>query len=109
MIKTGIDIVEIKRIKNLMKNPKALSKIFNESEIRDNPNKLAGKFALKEAFFKATQISVKKWSEIVVKKHKTGKPYLVFDKNLVKFKIKSMDCSISHDGDYAIAIVVIES
>ena len=107
MIKTGIDIVEIKRIKNLMENPKALSKIFNESEIDTNPSKLAGKFALKEAFFKATQIPVKKWSEIVVKKHDNGKPYLVFDKNLVKFK--SIDCSIAHDGDYAIAIVVIET
>ncbi len=107
MIKTGIDIVEIKRIKDLMNNPKALSKIFNESEITENPSSMAGKFALKEAFFKATQIKIKNWSEIVVKKHDNGKPYLVFDKNLVKFK--SMDCSISHDSDYAIAIVVILS
>lgn len=107
MIKTGIDIVEIKRIEEIMKNPKALSKIFNESEITDNPNNLAGKYALKEAFFKATQIKIENWSEILVKKHGNGKPYLVFDKNLVKFK--SMDCSISHDGNYAIAIVVIET
>ena len=107
MIKTGIDIVEIKRIKNLMENPKALSKIFNESEIEDTTSKLAGKFALKEAFFKASQIKIENWSEIVVKKRKSGKPYLVFDKNLVEYK--SIDCSISHDDNYAIAIVVILS
>jgi len=90
-----------------MDNPNALSKIFNESEMTDNAGSLAGKFALKEAFFKASQIKIKNWSDIVIKKHSNGKPYLVFDSNLIKYK--SIDCSISHDGDYAIAIVIIET
>ena len=107
MIKTGIDIVKIERIKKNLGNETFLKKTFNDSELKNPVERLAGIFALKEAFFKASQIKIKKWNEIVVKKNKNGKPYLVFDESLIDFKIKNIDCSISHDGEYAIANVVI--
>jgi len=109
MIKTGIDIVKIERIKELVKDTKFVERVFSETELaKEKIESLAGIFALKEAFFKATQIKIKKWNEVVVKNKENGKPYLVFDDNLVEFKIKSIDCSIAHDGDYSIASVVIE-
>jgi phosphopantetheine--protein transferase-like protein len=109
MIKTGIDIVKISRIKDQLGNETFLKITFNDSELKNNVESLAGIFALKEAFFKASQIKIKKWNEIVVKKKDNGKPYLVFDDSLIEFKIKSIDCSVSHDGEYSIANVVIES
>ena len=107
MIKTGIDIVKIKRIKRLADDSSFVEKVFDEIELDNNIKSLAGIFALKEAFFKATQIKIKKWKEIIVKNHENGKPYLVFDKNLLDIKVESIDCSVSHDGEYAIASVVI--
>ena len=109
MIKTGIDIVQISRIQKNIENEIFLKKTFNDNELKNSVESLAGIFALKEAFFKATQIKIKKWTELVVKKYGNGKPYLVFDESLIDFKIKSIDCSIAHDSEYAIANVVIET
>jgi holo-[acyl-carrier-protein] synthase len=105
-VRTGIDIVKIARIDKLVKTPKFVERVFDESELKGH--NLAGIFALKEAFFKATQIKIKKWKEVVVKWNENGKPYLVYDENLVNFKINEIDCSIAHDGDYAVAIVVLK-
>jgi phosphopantetheine--protein transferase-like protein len=109
-IKTGIDIVKISRFEKVKNNPNFLKKTFDDSEIMDKKiSSLAGIFALKEAFFKATQIKINEWNEIIVKNHDNGKPYILFDESLIEFKIKSIDCSISHDSEYAIANVVILS
>ena len=107
MIKTGIDIVKISRIKEKINDQIFLSRTFNDKELKNSIDSLAGIFALKEAFFKASQIKIKKWKEIVVKKHDNGKPYIVFDNDLIDFKVSSMDCSISHDGEYVIGNVVL--
>lgn len=109
MIRTGIDLIKIERIKKLIQDEKFVERVYSPTEvIKLKPENLAGIFALKEAFFKATQIKIKKWNEINVNYHKNGKPYIEFDSSLLNFKIKSIDCSISHDGEYATAIVVIE-
>ena len=53
MIKTGIDIIQISRLEEKVKNPNFASRIFTEIEMEsDSISSLAGKFALKEAFFK---------------------------------------------------------
>ncbi len=108
MIRTGIDIVKISRIKDNLDNEIFLKKTFNDSELKNPVESLAGIFALKEAFFKATQIKIKKWSQLAVKKKPNGKPYIIFDESLFDFKIKDIDCSISHDGEYAVANVMVE-
>ena len=56
MVKTGIDIVKISRIKRLLEDQEFTDRVFNDSELGKKPESLAGMFALKEAFFKATQI-----------------------------------------------------
>jgi len=110
MIKVGIDLIKISRMKEILKNHETVRRIFNESEIENQDSKtLAGIFTLKEAFFKAAQIKIKKWNEVTIKKDENGKPFIIYDKNLVKFKISSIDCSLSHDGDYVIGIVIILS
>jgi len=98
-IKTGCDVVEIKRIKRLDK--KALNKIFHKSELNNKPESLAGIFAAKESVKKV--FNDLNWHDIEVKKLKNGKPDLILHK---KIYMISYDISISHDGEYAVAVAV---
>ena len=97
-IKIGCDIVEIKRFNNLDK--KTFNKIFHKTELKNNPKSLAGIFAAKEACKKVFNLN---WLDTEIKKKRSGKPILITSKikNIVDY-----DLSISHDGDYAIAVVV---
>jgi len=110
----GVDIVHIERIKKNIKNTTFIEKIFTTKEIKycnsyTNPeNHFSGKFAAKEAVKKAllsakivTNISMK---DIQVLNNSDKSPYVIID-NLNHGKC---NISISHDGDYAIAFVIIE-
>ncbi|NMB57514.1 holo-ACP synthase [Candidatus Beckwithbacteria bacterium] len=108
VVKTGIDICQISRIKKLLDKPSFLQRVFTAAELEDKrPEHLAALFAAKEAFFKATQIKLQKLNEIEIKKDKNARPYLSFNPKNLKFKISSCDLSLSHDGDCAVACVVI--
>jgi holo-[acyl-carrier protein] synthase len=103
-IKTGIDIIHIDNIRKLSES--SISKLFTSKELTDTrPDHLAGIFAAKEAFFKAIGAEPK-WLEIEINKEKSGRPYIVIFNELKK-NIRSSDLSISHDGNYAIASVII--
>ena len=98
-MKIGNDIVQIKRIANL--DDKTKNKIFHKSELTRNkkPENLAGIFAAKEACKKV--FNDLDWLDIEIKKKKNGKPTLEINK-----QIENYDLSISHDGGFAIAVVV---
>jgi len=99
-IKTGCDIVEIKRFSKLNKN--VLNRIFHTNEMKNlKPESLAGIFAAKESVKKV--FNDLKWHDMEIKKVKSGKPELVIHKNK---NIESYDISISHDGEYAFATAV---
>ncbi len=98
----GIDIVQISRIKDVDLFSKGILS-NKEMEIFLTRNKkaefLAGRFAAKEAFSKAKKMGLKiplKDIEILYKEN--GSPYILY-------KEEEFDVSISHDGDYAIAVV----
>ena len=98
-MKIGTDIVHISRFKNI--DEFALKKIFYPSELRNKePLHLAGLFAAKECCKKIFPNS--NWLDFEVKKQKNGKP-VIHTKNGFKG-----DVSISHDGEYAIAVVISE-
>ena len=112
-IRIGCDIVEIKRFNNIDK--KTLEKIFHKSELKTlNPETLAGIFAAKESCKKV--FNDLSWHDIEILKNKNGKPSSIINKQ-IKTKnqrflacpskmIKSHDLSISHNGSYAMAVVV---
>lgn len=102
MIKCGIDLVLNKRIEDKIGSPEFLIKIFHPEEIR-NLKKLAGIFALKEAYMKAIGKKIN-WLDIEVRAKEGKKPEIHINGK----KVKSIDCSISHDGEYTIGMVVIE-
>jgi len=105
MIKCGIDLVLNKRIESQISNPSFLKRVFHASELKSSKNrsKLAGIFALKEAMMKALGKKLD-WLDIEVMSRDGKKPEI----RMIDKKFKSIDASISHDGDYTIGMVVIE-
>lgn len=109
MIKTGIDIVEINRIrKNLDKNNSFLTRVFTDKEIEYIKGKnyraetVAGMFASKEAYskFLGTGFSGIGLKDIEVYHNEKDKPSIVFK----GIKVNA-DLSISHSDNNAVAVV----
>lgn len=116
----GTDIIEIERIKEDIENigDKFLNRIFTEKEIEYCESKkgqkyqhYAGRFAAKEALFKAisNQLEDKysvSWKDFEVINDKQGRP-IVKLLNISIDNIESIDISISHCRLYASANVVV--
>lgn len=112
---TGVDIVEIKRIKKAIKRwgNHFLTRIFHDEEIayaKKNKNPIqhyAARFAAKEAVFKAVGNNPDiVWKDIKILNDKYGKPYCVLNKKKIKNKVF---ISISHSDHYAVASAIITS
>tara|TARA_Y100000591_G_scaffold332759_1_gene371428 strand:+ start:403 stop:786 length:384 start_codon:yes stop_codon:yes gene_type:complete len=119
----GADIVEVSRIKRLIKKKLLLKKLFNSKEIvkclnlKNSSNCFAKRFAAKEAFSKALGTGISKgisFNEIIVLNEKKGKPYIKLlnkTKLTVKKKIKKrkykISLSLSDEKKYAVAFVTI--
>ena len=123
MIKgTGADIIAIDRIKKaITKDSKFTDKIFSTEEIEYCNSKLrkeihfAGRFAAKEAFFKALGTGWRdgmKWTEINIVNNDLGKPEVrISGKTLEFFRelgMVNINLSISHTKEFAVAFVIIE-
>mgnify|MGYP000850967132 CR=1 FL=1 len=99
----GCDLCKIERV-----NEEIAVKILTEKELYEfNQLKnvrqkewLAGRFAAKEAIIKAT--GIKMMSEIEIMSTYEGKPTCVI-------KGYNVHLSITHDGDYAMAMAVLEN
>jgi len=100
----GIDLIEIKEFERnlLLGKDNFKNKVYSSSELTQNKSteSLAGVFAAKEAVFKAIDKKTD-WREIEISKKSSGKPYA--ESKLFK-SLQSWDISISHNGNYAIAI-----
>lgn len=119
-IRTGIDIVDINRIEKILnKNRDSfLSKIFTREEIGhinftgNKPSKVAGLFSAKEAVAKliGSGIGSLNWKDIEISHKENGKPYICINEKIGKLlgqlNISSIDISISHERQYAIAMAV---
>ena len=112
---TGIDIVEISRIKQAIDRwgDDFISKIFNPQEIKyarlhtkNSYQHFAARFAVKEAVFKAIGDEKVTWKDLTVTNDKNGKPSCRF--NNKKFK-KKIFISISHSKHYAVASAIVSS
>ncbi|MBM4157174.1 MAG: holo-[acyl-carrier-protein] synthase [Ignavibacteria bacterium] len=115
---TGIDIIEIKRIKKIIEKygDKFFNRILTEKEIEycksfSKPElHFAGRFASKEAYSKAIGTGISKdfgWKDIEILNDKRGKPYICHTKQN-DFSGYKFNVSISHTEEYACAVVVCE-
>src|SRR3989338_7112284 len=110
---TGIDIIEIKRIKKAVERwgDSFLNHIFHKDEIAyAQENKFpyqhyAARFAAKEAVFKSIGDNPHvTWKDIKVVNDRFGKPCCEFqDKNYKN----TIQISLSHSKDYAVAFAII--
>ncbi|MEA1919569.1 MAG: holo-ACP synthase [Campylobacterota bacterium] len=112
----GIDLIKIDRMKRMMDRfgEKALLRFLSPQEILHvkNFNTAAGFWAAKEACSKALGTGIGKecsFHDIEISKNAKGAPLLKVSQKLKKnFHIRGISLSITHDGDYAIAVVAIE-
>jgi len=112
----GIDIVSITRIKQMHERfgNKALNKFLSPEEIIlvKNDTSLAGFYAAKEAIAKALGLGISQqcgFFDIKLHKDTLNAPYFTLSQHLIEsFNITDTALSISHDGNFAIAVAVIE-
>ena len=119
-IKTGVDIIEVDRVQEAIENQgeKFLEKVYTKNEIEycSNSGKMtyqhyAARFEAKEAIFKAISELIPKNEDDILNKieitnEQDGKPYANIDRLNID-NIESMDLSLSHIKNYAIASFVI--
>lgn len=115
----GTDIIEISRIKESIENlsQRFINKIYTDKEIEYCESKgkqkyqhYAARFAAKEAVFKAVSEKLEdkyqiSWKDIEIVNNKNSKPIVNLKKEIQG--LQSIDISISHCKDYAVAMVVL--
>ena len=121
-MKVGIDLVSVKRFIDKIDDNRLLAHLFTKEESahiaemnspQARAERIAGKFAAKEAVVKAfgTGISsVISWLDITILPDELGKPVVTLSKKaqelMKNLKIKEIDVSISHTESDAVAICV---
>jgi holo-[acyl-carrier protein] synthase len=112
----GIDMIRLDRMERLIERfgEKALSKFLSPEEILlvKSPRTAAGFWAAKEAASKALGTGIGAecgFHDILLSKSAKGAPQLTFSERVVKdFDIADSAVSITHDGDYAVAVVALQ-
>ncbi|MDC3390878.1 holo-ACP synthase [Candidatus Pelagibacter sp.] len=121
----GVDIIQNKRLKNLIFSKTFLSRTFSKNEIKiskkisSKTNYFSKRFAAKEAFAKSIGTGFRdnlNFKDIEILNDKKGKPFYFKSKKIdtiikKKFKIKNYNLflSISDEKDYSIAFTIIQT
>ena len=117
MLTTGVDIIEIHRIKQVLDRygERFLNRLFTPNEIdycRGRAPNLAGRFAAKEATMKALGTGARgvSWKDIEVVRADSGAPsvklYGRAENRAEWLHVVEISVSISHSREYAVAFVV---
>jgi holo-[acyl-carrier protein] synthase len=120
----GVDIVDIKRFKNLIKDNKFINRIFSKKEIFDSKKTLnkinffSKRFAAKESFAKALGTGFRNnlnFKDIEIANDNLGKPFYLINskiKQIIKKNKKianfELFLSISDEKDYSVAFTIIQ-
>ena len=113
----GIDLIKTSRMNRLMERfgEKALLKFLCKDEILlvKSYKTASGFWAVKEACSKALGVGISgecSFHDITISKTTRGAPQLSLSKKVKdNFNITNTSVSITHDGEYAIAVVALES
>ena len=105
MLLVGIDLVEIKRIRKSMKNPRFCSRIlgkteYSQLELRGFPvQSVAASFCAKEAFSKAVGTGLNGFdlSEVELLRDENGKPSL-------KLSGRALNLALLHKADFSVSV-----
>jgi holo-[acyl-carrier protein] synthase len=113
----GVDLIKTSRMQKMLERfgDKALSRFLSDEESLHvkNYKTAAGFWAAKEACSKALGTGIGSecgFHDINISKTSKGAPVLTLSQKLIdNFNILDTSVSITHDGDYAIAVVAIQS
>ena len=121
----GVDIIQNKRIKNLINNKVFIKRTFGKNEVYlskktvNKVNYFAKRFAAKEAFAKSIGTGFRNdlnFKDIEILNDKIGKPYFFRTKKIndmifKKFKIKRFNLflSITDEKDYSVAFTILQT
>lgn len=104
----GVDLAEVKRIRRLAADPRFLRRVFTPGELayagraRNRHERLAARFAVKEAVIKALDDKTIPLASIEVENTASGSPRVsVKGRPGLRLLV-----SISHTGAYAVAAVI---
>tara|TARA_B100001093_G_scaffold378718_1_gene364066 strand:- start:42 stop:428 length:387 start_codon:yes stop_codon:yes gene_type:complete len=121
----GVDVIQNKRIKNLINNKVFIKRTFGKNEVNiskktvNKVNYFAKRFAAKEAFAKSIGTGFRNnlnFKDIEILNDKIGKPYFFRTKKIndiifKKFKIKRFNLflSITDEKDYSVAFTILQT
>ena len=121
----GVDVIQNKRIQNLIKNKNFIHRTFGKNELKNSKkisnkiNYFAKRFAAKEALAKSLGTGFRNklnLKDIEILNNYIGKPYYhkskKMDKIILKrFKIKKYNLflSISDEKDYSVAFTILQT
>lgn len=120
IVGTGLDLIEVSRIKKAMETQRFLTKNFTAFEIelfrsrKDSPEVVAGNFAAKEAVLKCIGCGIfdMPLSDIEVLRLDSGQPYIELHgkaKSIAKKKgADKIHISITHISEFAAAQAIAE-
>jgi holo-[acyl-carrier-protein] synthase len=105
----GIDMVEIARIERAMRRPGFLPRILTpmEQEFYLKPHQVAGRWAAKEAVYKALGLPIS-WQQIEILPDEIGMPRVRIDSAHFDPGRLRVLVSISHERSHAVAVAVLE-
>jgi holo-[acyl-carrier protein] synthase len=117
MLATGVDLVEIERLQNVVERygERFLSRVYTARElleVRDNMSSLAARFAAKEAVSKAlgTGIGRVSWRDIEILRGPERQPILALSGEANRLAdqlgLRQWSISLSHTQGHAVAFVV---
>ncbi|KFN40208.1 MAG: 4'-phosphopantetheinyl transferase [Sulfuricurvum sp. MLSB] len=112
----GIDLIKTDRMKRFVERfgDRAIKRVLSENDIHlyKNYQNFAGLWAAKEACAKALGCGIGAecgFHDIILSKSPKGAPLIDLSSHVkTTFGIGHLSVSITHDGDYAIAVVALE-
>ena len=120
---TGVDITEVTRVREAIERfgERFLRRVFTPAEIaycaskRNNLERLAARFAAKEAALKALGTGLRHgitWRDVEVRRQPGSRPTIAFSGVAAEFAarlgVKHVALSLSHTAEQAIAMVILE-
>jgi holo-[acyl-carrier protein] synthase len=111
-LRVGIDLVRVSRVEESIDafGERFLARVFTAGELayaRAHPERLAARFAAKEAARKALGLDGVAWRDVEVTRRPNGACELVLHGAArAQAGAAELALSLSHEGDYATAVVI---
>jgi holo-[acyl-carrier protein] synthase len=113
IVGTGVDITEVRRLRQAIEKwgDAFINRVFTKGELENAKTRgslyqhLAGRFAAKEAVFKALGNKDLNWKDVQILNDNDGRPYCTIAKSKARNVV--VHISISHVKNYATAFAII--